>query len=455
MGGLRARCTLALVGASGPSAGRAAGPAPGRLVAAGLLAACALTLVPPAGSADHLSYLAYGRIAAAGEDAYLVAPGDWRGGADPVAGAVQPPWRDTPSVYGPLATGAFAVAALLGGGSLRGTVWAWSLICAAAFAAVALALDRAHRGDDAARRRAALLWTVNPLLLGQLVLGAHVDVLAAALAIAALTLAARHGLLAGLLIGAAASIKAPYAVFGLAAAWGLLTADPTRGASRDDAAGVRARPGALLSGLAGALLVAVPAHLLAGPHVFDQLGRASGFTSIASPWRGLVNLVELGTGTGSLRPLVVPAALLVAAVVAVVLARRVLGAPGSGGPGGADLGADAAIARAALVAGAAWVLCAPYTLPWYDAMVWAPLALVAVRPGELAMLENLLLARLLVLTVAYLPGRVVGLTPLLEDLTLGVRRYLAPPLVLLCLIAVVVWSLRAPSGRTPTAAAAG
>ncbi len=401
-------------------------PDPRRLLVAGIGVAFALTLVPPAGSADHLSYLAYGRIAAAGQDAYSVAPGDWLGGSDPVAGAVQPPWRDTPSVYGPVATAAFAGVARLGDGSLRLTTWIWSLLCAAAFAAVALLLHRLLAADDAARRRAAVLWTVNPLLLGQLVLGAHLDVLAAAASMLALALAVRHPAPAGALLGAAVAIKAPYALFGLALLWGARRLPESH------------RWRTLSTGVFGAALVLVPAHVLAGPHVFDQLRTASGFTSIASPWRAVVNLIELGTGSGSLRPVVVPLALLVAGGLAWLLRRRVMPADEPDVDSARDsVLADAA--RAALVLTAAWVLCAPYALPWYDAMVWAPLALVA-APVELAGLEAALLARLVVLSLAYLPGRVIGLSPAVETTTLGFRRYVAPVLVLSAVLSAVRWA---------------
>ena len=151
-------------------------PAPRAVALAAAAAIAALVLVPPIGSADHLSYAAYGRIAAAGDDPYVEPPITWRGGTDPVAGAVQPPWQRAPSVYGPVATAGQALAALLGNGSLRLTVWLLQLACAAAFGLVAWTLDRLTRADPARRARAAVLWTLNPVLLGQLVLGAHVDV---------------------------------------------------------------------------------------------------------------------------------------------------------------------------------------------------------------------------------------------------------------------------------------
>jgi hypothetical protein len=411
-------------------------PSARTLLVGGVVAAGALTLVPPAGSADHLSYVAYGRIAAAGDDAYVVPPADWRGGLDPVAGAVQPPWQHTPSVYGPLATGAFAAVARLGDGSLRLTVWLWSLVCALAFVAVAVLLDRTA-GTEAARRRAAVLWTVNPLLLGQLVLGAHVDVLAVAVALGGLLLAARAPAPAGMLLGAAAAIKAPYALFGLAVLWGLRHRSPDQ------------RWRAITGGLFGAALVLVSAHALAGPHVLDQLRTASGFTSIASPWRVVVNLLELGLGAGAMRPVVVPAALVVSVLVAWLLAPRLIGGASASGR---DETQDAA--AAALLLTVAWTFCAPYALPWYDAMVWAPLALVvgtrSLSWQRISGLTLAVLAHSTVLALAYVPGRVVGLSPRVETITLGFRRFVAPALVLSAVLAALRWA-RPPARRRPHA----
>jgi hypothetical protein len=317
-------------------------------------------------------------------------------------------------------------------------VWWWQLLCGAAFLLVGLLLDRAVRrdGDPGRRGRVAVLWTLNPLLLGQLVLGAHVDVLAAALAVAGLLLAARRRLLtgvlpAGLLLGAAVGTKAPYGLFGLAALWMLRGLPPRRRLVAVAVLGV------------AALAVLVPAHLWAGPHVFDQLRQASRFTSLATPWRAVVNLGDLVLGRGVLAPFVAPAALLLAAGLAVLLWRRTAPGPGAG------TGPVADGARAALVLTCAWVLTAPYALPWYDAMVWAPLALAAPSAVD-PVLARLLVARLAVLAVAYVPGRVVGLTPAVEALTLGVRRFVAPVLVLAVVVAVVRWATGAsPHARRP------
>jgi hypothetical protein len=52
----------------------------------------------------------------------------------------------------------------------------------------------------------------------------------------------------------------------------------------------------------------------------------------------------------------------------------------------------------------AWSLTATYSLPWYDVAAWAPIALLAATPYDW-----LLIARTSVLSVAYIPGRVVDL----------------------------------------------
>ena len=415
-----------------------------RVALAGVAAVALLVVVPPLGSADHLSYAAYGRISAAGDDPYLVPPDRWHDGRDPVAGAVQPPWRSTPSVYGPVATAVQAVVAQAGGGSLRRTVWAWQLVAGAAFLAAAALLDRLARGDRAARARAAVIWTLNPLLLRQLVLGAHLDVLAAALALGVIAAARRRPLVAGLLLGAAAGTKLPYAVAGVAAAWAL----------RGMPAGRRLRH--LVLAAVGALAVLVPAHLWAGPHVFDQLAAAGRMVSVATPWRAVRYLAERLVGAGTASSLITPLAGLLAVWVAVRLARRPPWMPSPGGAAPPEPGPEpdrawvGEASRAMVVLAGAWVLTAPYMLPWYDALVWAPLALTG---GS--WLDGVLLARLLTLAVAYVPGRVVGMSPAVETVTLGVRRGVAP-LVAVSVLVIVWWRTRegAPGtgpGRAPGA----
>jgi hypothetical protein len=189
-----------------------------------------------------------------------------------------------------------------------------------------------------------------------------------------------------------------------------------------------------------ALAVLVPAHLWAGPHVFDQLRRASRFTSLATPWRAVADLTDLVLGPGAAGALVAPLALALAGLLIRPLWRRIrlVVPPADGVPEALEPldGIEPLDGpRAALVLTAAWALTAPYALPWYDAMVWAPLTLAAATA-----LDGLLLTRLAILALAYVPGRVLELTPAVETLTLGMRRYVAPVLVLAVIVAVVRWA---------------
>ena len=401
--------------------------APRRVAAAAVAAVALLVVVPPLGSADHLSYAAYGRMAAQGADPYALPPDQWQGGNDPVAGGVQPPWQSTPSIYGPVATGVMAATSIAAGPVLRRTVWFWQLVCGAAFLLVGLLLDRAARGNPGVRCRAAVLWTLNPLLLWQLVLGAHVDVVAAALAVGGLVAGSRRPLLAGVLLGGAVGTKVPYALFALGPLWSLRT--------RPRAAAVPA----IVLGLLGALAVLLPAYLLAGPHVVDQLGTASRYVSIATPWRAISNAVDLVAGQGALRPYVTPLALALGVALGVLLARRRLLPVARSTATTTEPLVPPEVAAVTTAFAAGWMLTAPYALPWYAALVWAPLALVPAT-----FLDRALLAQLAVLTVAYVPGLVSGLGPDVETVTLGLRRYLAPLLLAAVVVAVVRWCLARP-----------
>ena len=160
------------------------------VLVAGLLAAVALTLVPPFGSSDHLSYAAYGRMLVTGHNPYTTTPAQLAALGDPVARAVQD-WSRSPSVYGPLATAIQALASLAGGTSVRLTVFVLGLANLAAFAGTALLLHRMTRRNPVWQLRAAFLWAANPLLLQVLVAGAHVDSQAVVFGVAAVAVMSR------------------------------------------------------------------------------------------------------------------------------------------------------------------------------------------------------------------------------------------------------------------------
>ena len=366
-----------------------------------LLLAVGALLTGPFGSADHTNYAAYGRIAAQGGDPYLTAPDAWSA-TDPVTSAVEPPWTGTVSVYGPFATALQALASLVGGANLRQTVWVWQLLLVAAWLLVRLLLLRA----GAARARVDTLWTLNPLVFGIGVLGAHVDLLAAALALAAIVVATRSPLAAGLVGGLAVSTKITFGIAGVALllAWWV-----------HERAGFARR--ALLL-VVGALVVVVPLHLWAGPHVFDQLDRARRSISLATPWRPLFEWLAGGPmAAGTVRDLVSWASVVLAVGFVVLLARLTRGL--------APTTSSGAAARWVVVLSGAYTLAAPYSLPWYDLLAWVALPLLAPSAVDL-----LLLGRLTAMAVAYVPGRVVGMSATVERVTLAVRKQVVPYAVL-------------------------
>jgi hypothetical protein len=368
---------------------------------AGLLAAVALTLVPPFGSSDQLSYAAYGRMLVTGHDPYTTTPAQLAALGDPVARAVQD-WFTAPSVYGPLATAVQGLASLIGGTSARLTVFALGLANLTAFTGTALLLHRMTRSDPARQLRAAVLWAANPLLLQLLVAGAHVDVQAVVFAVAAVAVlrgprgdlggSPLRSCAAGALAGLGFAVKASdvLVALGLAVALGLRVHPAWR-------------PRLLsLAGLAaGFAATAGAAVAIGGPALLGQLSRESDMVSIGSPWRVIRTLIHLVAGGPAATDIVKAGAVALAVGLAVLLVRGRPDAPGGAG-----------VVFAVVLA---WLFAWPYVLPWYDALAWALLPLVAWGPaagewaaGEWAAGEAvgwLLLARTTALGFGYLPAR--------------------------------------------------
>jgi hypothetical protein len=407
-----------------------------------VLGALAL-LSAPIGSADHTNYAAYGRIAARGGDPYLIPPITWAGGTDPVTSAVEPPWTMTPSVYGPFGTALQTLSSLVGQDNLRQTVWVWQLLIVAAWLCVRFVLRRAAV-DDAARARVDLLWTANPLVFGVAVLGAHVDLIATALALAAIYLAARRPWVGGVLLGAAVSTKITFGIVGLAILWSWRFL-PRRALARD-----------AIKLAASSMAVFVLLHIWAGPHVFEQLRKAGNGVSLATAWRPVVNLLSAFLPVDAARTVVS-----VASVVAVILLAWVLSHLVSANrahqrasaalptPATSSMTTSATTVStmtvstvttsamtATFVLATAYALGAPYSLPWYDVLIWATLPLLATA------VEGILLVRFMVMAMAYVPGRVVAMSPGVEMLTLGFRKIVGPLAAWLVWLAIAVVARR-------------
>jgi hypothetical protein len=353
-------------------------PVPVRaLIVIAVLAVAAITVLPPFGSTDALDYAIYGHIVALGHSPYVTTPAEYSRLAGLRFG-VPRDWAHDPSVYGPLATAEQFAAARLGGFSLARTVFWLKLGNDLAFGAIAFAADRAFRADRAARTRAHLLWTANPLIIWSVVAGAHLDVLAAAVGLAGLLIADRHAgrdngrrsvaaaLAAGLCVGAAADIKAAFALYGLGLAWSL-----------------RRKPGHLLAAAAGAAAILVPSYALAGlPAIRALSTRAAGGLGY-----GFYGLFLTHVGSLSLRD-VVPIAVCVLVPLAWVALRRI--------PSGRD---DQQAVRAALALSLAWLLVWPHQFAWYSVMI---ICVLVFFPAS--RLDWLAVSWLAVMTIADMPG---------------------------------------------------
>ncbi|MGW7824948.1 hypothetical protein ACWGLF_44650 [Streptomyces puniciscabiei] len=316
-------------------------PGPWRLFSIGALATLVVASLTPVGSSDTASYAAYGRIAALGGDPYLTTPVDLGGSYADLVGSA---WQDAPSVYGPVATWWQAAAAYVGGDRPWLTVSALMLANAAAFLATGYLLIRT--ADDPAR--AALLWSANPLLIGLMVAGGHLDTLVAALAVCAVRLATRvggrhHDLMVGALIGLACGVKISAALLGVGLAWPLL------------------RCGAWLRAAlrtAAAVLTLLILYGFYGPHALAPLSAASQQVSRPSAWAVFERYASALLGHGAALTLIGLLWPVLMLILAAALHRRIP----------ADTPAAGAVPFALA---SAWVLTAPWSMPWYAACPWA------------------------------------------------------------------------------------
>lgn len=168
--------------------------------------AAPLALGPPLLSSDVYSYAAVGRLAQLGHDPYVVGPSVLGTGA--FLDAVEPLWRHTPTPYGPVMVALLRGLAVVGHGSVLGTVVALRVVAVlATVGAVAAAVAVA-----APQRRAQvlLLTAANPLVLLHLISGTHLDALVGAAVIGVVVLTVRGLPYPAMVLAVAAGLaKAP------------------------------------------------------------------------------------------------------------------------------------------------------------------------------------------------------------------------------------------------------
>jgi hypothetical protein len=403
------------------------------VMAFAFLAVAVFTVLPSAGSTDSISYAANGRTAVIGHSPYVMTPLQLERSGDPVGrqipfSEIPSTWTTTVSVYGPVATGAEWAAAELGGTSLaRITFW---LKCeeALAFCVVIAALDRLLRRDPGLRLRAHLLWSVNPLLLWEIVAGGHIDGLAVVfglLGVAALR--ARDGqvgvgaaTVAGLLTGVAAGIKVEYVLFAAAVAWACRRS---------------VRP--LAAAAAGFLLVVVPCYLAAGvPAIKILVTRSPGITwdtMYQLFWRPVLGYTQFSVS--SVPPhLALVAYLLFGGAALLALLRMPDRVP-----------ARPAVTPA-LALSLAWLFFTAFQRPWYDVMALSLLALYSASALDWVVLTRLLAGATIYAQAVQSPAEPHWLYDLGQFngtwLTPGIRLAAAAALVWLCVSGRWGWRSR-------------
>ncbi len=418
---------------------RGARPPVRAVIAFALLAVALVTVLPAAGSTDAISYAANGRMAVIGHSPYVMTPVQLARIGDPVGrqipfAEIPSTWTTTVSVYGPVATAAEWVAAELGWSSLARITFWLKLEEALAFCAVIVILDRMLRSDPAQRLRAHLLWSVNPLLLFQIVASGHIDGLAAAAGLAGIVaLRARDGRIraadaavSGVAIGLAAGIKAEYALLGLAVAWAC-----------------RRSARSLAAAAAGFALVAAPAYWAAGPAAIKVLvTRSPGITwdtMYQLFWRPVLGYTQFSV-TSVPPHLSLIAYLLFAAVAVLAVARfpdRVPGLP--------------ALAPA-LALSLAWLFFTAFQRPWYDVMAVSLLALYSASRLDWVVLARLTAGATVYVQAVQSPAEPHWLADIAQFdgawLTPGVRLLAAAALLWLCISGRWGW-------RSGTAVTAG
>lgn len=329
-------------------------PSPRKVLGAVAAAVAVLVNITPVGSGDIASYAAYGRIAALGHNPYTFTPAHLPGGAhNPYTAIVSPQWRATPSVYGPVATAMQVVAAHLGGGRAWATIWVLMIMAGAAFLATGYVLVRTAANPV----RAALLWTANPILIVELVMAGHLDAFLALVALVTIALSRRrtalwNDALIGILVGIGLAIKINAAFVALGIAIPLL---------HDRAWARMARTAAVTAVTTAALYL-----LTWGVSALQPLSTASKLVISPSVWRLTQVIVQHVWGAGALHEVTTVFGFawppLVLALAWYLYNRLSPDVP-------TVLAATCALTFA-------WVIVAPWSLPWYASIAWVTLALL-------------------------------------------------------------------------------
>jgi hypothetical protein len=383
----------AVIGAIGVGAGLLAVSRGARvpvrpLLAVSFAAIAIFVFLPAAGTTDTQSYAIDGNMIVLRHSPYVFTPATMVTLGDKLAVGSPYTWAHQLSDYGPIASAEEWLSAELGGTSMALITFWLKLFVALAFGAVVLLLDRLLRDNPAMRLRAHLLWSLNPLVLWEIVASGHVDGLAIAFGLAGLaalrftpdgvkpTLARCAA--AGALLAAAACTKSPYVLFIVAALWA-----------------VRRSPARIATLLGGWLGVTVVAYAIAGwpaVKVLSQRGQQITWDNLYQvlyrPF-GLAGPLGADNIPGWVFPLALALFIGVAVLAFFRLPDRVPGLPA---------------VTPALALSLAWIFFWPFQRPWYDVMIIALLALYPSSNLDLVVVVRLGFAAITYMEAVHVPN---------------------------------------------------
>jgi len=400
-----------------------------RLFWLGAALCTATSLVPPLTSADVLMYAAYGRLMVLGWNPYDITPANIiRQEFDPVMRWVEAPWQDTPSVYGPIASFTQWLAATLGGENMHQVVFWLQMFSLIPFLVVAaIAVKMAH-GDAAFQTRAVLFTILNPIMIWSICAQAHNEPLTLVFAVAGLWFIRRNAWLAGVGIGLAGCVKVSLVYYGLAMVWGY-----------------RHQPRKLLQlCLAAAVTIGLGYGLFA-PEALFAAARNTSYVSSGSWVEWLHELGKLTVGDAASRRIMSALGLIGLITIGWMLSRVLPWVTAPGAPPGTDPRRDplTITVRTAALLTSAWLITSPYTLSWYDLIIWVPLALMAANR-----LDVITMWRGTWLSLAYVTGRVIEFGPGVAMAGFVMRDILSTAAQIVAII-WVIWWWRSEGGALP------
>jgi hypothetical protein len=421
------------VGAGLLAVARGARPPVRPLLVASFIVIAAFVVTPAAGTTDTQSYAIDGNMVTLQHSPYVYTPAAMVRLGDTLAVGSPPTWQHALSDYGPIATGEEWASAVLGGHSMAMITFWLKVFIALAFGAVVLLFDRLLRDDPAMRLRAHLLWSLNPLLLWEIVASGHIDGLSVAFGVAGLAvLRVRPGgagpslarcAAAGTLLAAAACTKSPLALFLVGALWA-----------------VRRSPARIACLLGGWLWLTVTAYAIAGLPAVKVLFKRGGQITWDNLYQLLYRPFGLGGPLGSdhVPGFVFPLALALFLGVGVLtffrLPDRVRLLPG---------------VTPSLALSLAWIFFWPFQRPWYDAMI---IALLVLYPSS--RLDAVVLIRLCFGAITYMEAINVPTRAWFQHLQLIEGDWVTSSVRLLSAVALIWMGVRGDWGSRPDSPAA-